>query len=128
MSQPLAPFMGRVPNPHVMYGQADMQNQPTTFNRIGTRWGDVQLSNGWQNTNYGNRMGYRAAGYLIAVSQAVPGQTRMAGSRTADFPMKGPAPSQWDYHVMSSAGSQPNYPGGPGYVMGQLGRIGSSGG
>jgi|SRR5581483_5206267 len=126
--QPLAPFTGRAPNPHVLYGQADMQNQPTTFNRIGTRWGDVQLSNGWQNTNYGGRMMHPSAGYLIATLPVVPGQTRLSGSNPSDFPAKGPAPSQWDYHVMSSAGAQPNYPGGPGYIMGQATHVGSSGG
>lgn len=126
--QPLEPFRGRAVNPHILYGQQDMQNQPTTFNRIGTRWGDVQLSNGWQNTNYGNRMGYRTAGYLIATLPVSPGQTRLAGSNPADFPAKGGAPSQWDYHVMSSAGAQPSYPGGPGYAMGPIGRVGSSGG
>ena len=127
MPQPIGVYQGRVPNPHIAYGQEDLINAPTTFARIGTRWGDVQLSNGWQNTNYGNRMGYRAAGYLIAVNPSIPGQQRLSGSRPGDFPMKGPAPSQWDYHVMSSAGSQPNYPGGPGYIMGQLGHLGSSG-
>lgn len=126
--QPLAPYTGRAVNPHILYGQQDMQNEPVTFARIATRWGDVQLSNGWQFTNYGNRMGFREAGYLIAVNQPLHGQTRLTGSNPSDFPAKGPAPSQWDYHVMSSAGAQPNYPGGPGYIMGKPGYVGSAGG
>lgn len=128
MTQQLGVYAGRVPNPHVYYGQDDMENAPTTFNRIGTRWGDVQLSNGWQYTNYGDRMGYRAEGYLIAVMPNTPGLTRLTGSNPADFPARGPAPSQWDYHVMSTAGAQPNYPGGPGYVMGKVNRVGNAGG
>lgn len=128
MTQALGVYQGRVPNPHIVYGQDDMMNAPTTFARYATRWGDVQLSNGWQNTDYGRRAGYAAKGYLIAVTPTLPGQTRLSANNPADFPARGPAPSQWDYHVMSSAGSQPSYPGGPGYIMGSVGHTGSAGG
>lgn len=128
MPQPIGVYAGRVPNPHIQYGQDDMMNAPTTFARIATRWADVQLSNGWQNTNYGRRNGYQPEGYLIATLPNTPGLTRLSGSNPADFPARGPSPSQWDYHVMSTAGAQPNYPGGPGYIMGQVGRIGNAGG
>lgn len=130
MPQAIGRYFGKRPNPHILYGQDDIETAPTTFNRIGTRWGDVQLSNGWQNTDYGRRTGYAAKGYLIAVLPSLPGQTRLSGSNPADFPARGPAPSQWQFHVNSSAGSQPSYPGGPGYIMGQMGSAasGSAGG
>lgn len=126
--QPIGVYIGRSPNPHVHYGEDDMMNAPTTFAHYATRWGDVQLRNGWSTTNYGRRMNRPEAHQLIAVSPTIPGQTRLIGSNPADFPARGPAPSQWDYHVASTAGSQPNYPGGPGYMMGVPGFTGSSGG
>lgn len=126
--QPIGLYQGRAVNPHVLRGQIDLENAPTTFARYATRWADVQLSNGWQNTDYGKRTGYRGAAYYIATLPTIPGQSRLSGGNPADFPLRGPAPSQWDYHVASTAGSQPNYPGGPGYVMGSLRHAGSYGG
>lgn len=126
--QELGAYQGRGVNPHVLRGQADLENAPTTFARYATRWADMQLSNGWQNTDYGKRTGYRGAAYMIAITPSIPGQTRLIGNNSADFPLRGPAPSQWDYHVASSAGSQPFYPGGPGYVMGKVRFAGASGG
>lgn len=123
VGQPVSVYAGTQPNPHVAYGQADMTNAPVTFNRIGTRWGDVQLSNGWQCTNYGHRLTYNAAGYLIAVSQQQPGQTRLIGQRFADFPARGPSPSQWAFHVATGPGMQPDSPGGPGQAAGPIRNI-----
>jgi len=128
MAQQMAVYIGRTPNPHIAYGQDDMMNAPTTFNRIGTRWGDVQLRNGWQTTNYGRRMTGPEAHQMVAITPRIPGQDRISGTHPADFPVRGPAPSQWDFHVANSAGSQPSYPGGPGYMMGNPGFTGSSGG
>lgn len=120
VGQPIAAYPGKVPNPHIAYGQDDMVNAPVTFNRIGTRWGDVQLNNGWQNTNYGKRLTYNAAGYLFAVSQHVPGYSRLIGRNPADFPARGPAPSQWAFHVATGPGMQPDTPGGPGQAAGPI--------
>jgi hypothetical protein len=123
--RPMAVYIGRTPNPHVLYGEDDMMNAPTTFARIATRWGDVQLSNGWDRTNYGNRTPYKGMGYLNVVQPNVPGQTRQFGQSTADFPMRGSAPSQWDQYVAMTAGAQPDYPGGPGQAMGTIFNPGS---
>lgn len=120
VGQPMAVYQGHVPNPHVYRGQEDMTNAPVTFSRIATRWGDFQLNNGWQNTNYGGRLPYREAGYLIATFPAQPGQTRLIGQRFADFPAKGPSPSQWAYHVATGPGMQPDSPGGPGQAAGPI--------
>lgn len=128
MPQPLGIYHGRVPNPNILYGQDDMENAPTTFARIATRWADVQLSNGWQNTNYGKRFTFSNTGYLASVVPVEPGATRLSGRQQGDFPMRGPAPSQWDFHVNNGPGSQPSYPGGPGFVMGQAVNPGNSGG
>lgn len=118
--QPLQRYQGWVPSPHILYGQQDIETAPLTFNRIGTRWGDVQLSNGWQNTNYGKRMVTPGAYYLVAVTPTIPGQTRLSGGRFADFPARGPAPSQWQSYYDATAGMQPDSPGGPGQMMGPL--------
>lgn len=40
---------------------------------------DVQLSNGWQRTNYGRRTTYASSGYLSTVLPQVPGQSRLIG-------------------------------------------------
>lgn len=122
MPEVLGLCTGRAVNPHVLRGQIDLENTPTTFWRHQAVQGvsDVQLLNGWGTLNFGRRMEQPAAGYLAVVNQPLPGQTRLAGTNPADFPLRGPAPSQWDYHVASSAGSQPNYPGGPGYLMGRM--------
>lgn len=125
--QPLGVYEGRKPNPHVLYGQIDMENAPTTFARIATRWGDLQLSNGLDRTNFGRRFTYSNVGYLANVMPTVPGQDRLSGIHPANYPMRGPAPSQWDTHVANTAGSQPNYPGGPGQVMGAVRNPGSGG-
>lgn len=122
MPQPLGPMTGRAINPHVLRGQVDMENTPTTFWKHQAVQGvsDVQLLNGWGTLNFGRRMTQAAARYLSVVNQPIPGQTRLAGTNPSDFPLRGPAPSQWDYHVASTAGSQPSYPGGPGYIMGRM--------
>lgn len=125
--QEMGVYQGRVPNPNVLYGQADMENAPTTFARYNMRWGDVQLNNGWMRTNFGKRFAFRNTGYLNNIVPTIPGQTRLSGTTPNSFPMRGPAPSQWQFHVDNGPGSQPSTPGGPGYVMGSVAHVGSYG-
>lgn len=120
-------YHGRVPNRHVYYGQNDMETAPFALVKPGFRWGDMQLSNGWDRTNYGNRLTMDAARYLIATRPSVPGQTRLSGTQKNNYPMRGMSPSQWDSYVQNGPGSQPQYPGGPGQVMGSLAYFGNSG-
>lgn len=128
MLQPVGVYQGRIPNPHILYGQEDLINAPVTFARIATRWADVQLSNGWMNTNWGKRQSGREAYYLNTVGvPVIPGQSRQSGQNTADFPVKGMAPSQWQSYVASTAGAQDSYPGGPGMSMGRVVNPGSGG-
>lgn len=106
-------------NPRVPKPELDATREPVTFNRIGTRWGDVQLGNGWMSTNYGRRMTHPNAGYLSEVIPVVPGQTRLIGyGQKSAFPMRGPSPSQWQTYTQATAGSQPSYGAGPGSFYG----------
>jgi hypothetical protein len=120
--QPLYVYPGQIPNPNVQYGQADMTNAPVTFARIAFRWGDVQLSNGLDRMNYSNiQMMGKNGRWNIAMVPTIAGQSRLSGTgQQTTFPMQGPSPSQWSNHVSGSAGSQPQYPGGPGQVLGML--------
>jgi len=94
-------------------------NQPTTFNRFATRWGDLQLRNGLANrVASGQINGYRGEGWYDVAAPTIPGQQRLISGRVGDFPARGPAPSQWSANVANGPGSQPDYPGGPGYLMG----------
>lgn len=121
----MGPYRRHTPNPNVVYGQMDMDNQPTTFNRIGTRWGDVQMHNGWDDTNWGRRITYATAGFYNEVIPVVPGQMRLLPS---GFVGQGPAPSQWQRNVNVGPGSQPMTPGGPGQLQGVSLRNPGSGG
>lgn len=98
----------------------DYDATPIIFARIATRWADIQLKNGLANGVASGRInGYRGEGWLDNVVPVVPGQTRLSGMRMpGNYPAKGPAPSQWQNAYNSTAGSQPMYPGGPGYVVG----------
>jgi hypothetical protein len=125
--QDMAVYAGRVPNPHIQYGQDDLTNAPTTFARFRTRWGGIQLSNGVMRTNFGRRFTFQRTGYLNNVVQTVPGQSRLSGTTPSNFPMRGPAPSQWQFHVDNGPGSQPSTPGGPGQIMGRITHSGSYG-
>jgi hypothetical protein len=98
----------------------DIDGSPITFNRFGTRWGDVQLKNGLANgVASGKIFGYRGEGWYDVVVPTIPGQTRLFGKNPNDFVARGPAPSQWQNNYNMTAGSQPQYPGGPGQVLGQ---------
>lgn len=114
-----------IANPHIgppgPYAR-DLDLQPITFNRFGTRWGDVQLKNGLANGVASGRIwGYRGEGWYDVVVPTIPGQTRLFGNnKPSAYPIKGMAPSQWQNYVQNTAGSQPDYPGGPGQMLGQM--------
>jgi len=118
---PVGIYPGLLPNPHILYGQEDLVNAPVTFARYNMARGvhDVQLSNGWQRTNYGNRTVYASSGYLNEVMPEIPGQSRLSGVNTSDFVMRGPAPAQWQA-IVDNVQSQPSNPGGPGQLMGPI--------
>lgn len=111
----MGPYHKHTPNPNVVYGQMDMDNQRTTYNRIGTRWGDAQMHNGWDNTNWGRRLKYGTQGFMNEVVPIIPGQMRLLPS---GFVGQGPAPSQWQKNVDAGPGAQPFTPGGPGQLQG----------
>jgi hypothetical protein len=102
------------------YYARDYDHSPIIFSRFATRWGDVQLKNGLANgVGSGRIWGYRGEGWLDVTVPTVPGQTRQYGGQLpGNYVQKGPAPSQWTNHVNTGPGSQPNYPGGPGQIMG----------
>lgn len=122
--EPMQSYNGHVgPNPHMLApnrGQ-EYDTTPITFNRFGTRWGDVQLKNGLANgVGSGRIYGYRGEGWLDVVVPVWPGQTRlMGGTSPGYYPARGGAPSQYQQMIDQTAGSQPMYPGGPGYAVGQ---------
>ena len=101
---------------------------PTTFARYNMSRGihDVQLSNGWQNTNYGRIQNYLNEGYMAEVMPQIPGQSRLFGTNKADFVMRGPAPSQWA-NVVANVQKQPMTQGGPGQLLGPVAMGGSRG-
>lgn len=124
MQQPMQVYQGRHPNPNVLYGQQDIETMPVTAALNSTNWGRTQLSNGWDRTSFGLRQ-FVAGGYLQGQIPFSPGLTRMQGRNTTDFMPQGTAPSQWQYHVQGGPGLQPDYPGGPGQIMGNLMNPGS---
>lgn len=122
-SRPMAPNMGMVgANPHMLTPNRDQEydRTPITFNRFGTRWGDIQLKNGLANKVASGRInGYRGEGWYDVTVPLIPGQTRLVGSNHPGyFAPKGGAPSQWQDAINQGPGSQPMYPGGPGYLAG----------
>jgi hypothetical protein len=112
-------------NPYVWRGQEDTVTVPSQYPRFMTPWNQVQLSNGWDRTDWGVRDTSPAASYLSQVAAFQPGQTRLYGSNPADFPMQGMAYPQWQAYVQSTAGAQPSYTGGVGTVNGPVFNPGS---
>ena len=107
----------RRPNPNVFYGQDDQITVPTQYPRFAMKSVyDVQLSNGWDATDWGKRDNSPQGSYLSAVAAFQPGQTRLYGSNYADFPMQGVTPQQWSVYVQTTAGAQSQYNGGPGVI------------
>jgi hypothetical protein len=127
---PIGVYAGRVPNPHIFYGQDDLETGPVTFARYNMARGvhDVQLSNGWQNTAYGLICNYRNEGYLSEVVPVVPGQSRLYGSYgpPAGFVPRGNAPAQWQ-NIVNAVQQQPSNPAGPGQSMGPIASTGAGG-
>lgn len=121
--EPMQSYNGQVfANPHMMTPNRDQEydNTPITFNRIGTRWGDMQLKNGLANGVASGRIwGYRGEGWYDNVVPTIPGQTRLIGGQNMPgyYVPRGGAPSQYQQFRDDTAGSQPMYPGGPGYVV-----------
>jgi hypothetical protein len=127
---PVGVYEGRVPNPHILYGQDDLETGPVTFARYNMARGvhDVQLSNGWQNTGYGLICNYRNEGYLAEVVPVIPGQSRLYGSYgpPAGFVPRGGSPAQWQANV-NAAQAAPTAPGGPGQFVGKIVSTGAGG-
>lgn len=110
-------------------GENSFDNQPITFTRYtNNNTHLVQLSNGWQNTNYGKRLIYKGSGYLNEVVPRIPGQTRLYGGPPNSFVPRGNAPAQWQANVDNGPGMQPESPGGPGQMLGTNLRNPGSGG
>lgn len=123
LAYPMGSVAGRVyANPHMSTPNRDQEydSTPITFNRFATRWGDVQLKNGLANLVGSGRInGYRGEGWYDVTVPLVPGQTRLiGGGQPGAFVPKGGAPSQWQDGFNAGPGSQPMYPGGPGYLAG----------
>jgi hypothetical protein len=127
---PIGVYAGRVPNPHILYGQDDLETGPVTFARYNMSRGmhDVQLSNGWQYTGYGRICNYRNEGYLAVVQPEIPGQSRLFGAYgpPAGFVPRGNSPGQWQ-NIVNQVGQAPSNPGGPGQYMGKIVANGSGG-
>ncbi len=121
---PMGVYPGWYPNPNVLRGQADMESHSQTMILNGHDFLRVQLSNGWDRTSFGLRQNI-PGGYLFAQTPFSPGLNRMQGQGYADFMPVGAAPSQWWRHWLSGPGQQPDYPGGPGYVLGDIRSPGS---
>ena len=119
---PISIYAGRTPNPHHLWGTGDMENKPVTYARYNMSRGvhDVQLSNGWQFTNYGQVTTYATSGYLNAIQPQIPGQSRLIGgsSPTAYVP-RGGSPAQWQTKV-DLANNAASTTGGPGILAGTL--------
>lgn len=120
--RPMQSYNGLVTaNPQMFTPNRDQEYDatPIVFNRFATRWGDMQLKNGLANgVASGKIWGYRGEGWYDNVVPTIPGQTRLiGGNHPGFFPAKGPAPSQWQNAYNQTAGSQPQYPGGPGQVL-----------
>jgi len=133
---PMGVFQGYQQNQHMILQalpggvSARMDPSPVTFARYNMSRGmhDVQLSNGWQFTNYGQICNYRNEGYLAEVMPQIPGQSRLYGSYgpPAGFVPRGNSPSQWQANV-NQVGQQPASPGGPGQYMGTIVSTGAGG-
>jgi hypothetical protein len=95
---------------------------------------DVQLSNGWQRTNYGKRTTYASSGYLSGIVPQVPGQSRLIGQggSPGNFTPKTQsaiAPVTWQNNVAQAQAQAVNTISGPGTIGGTLGTgFGASGG
>lgn len=93
----------RTDNPHVYRGQEDIVTLPVVFPRFMTPDPhQIQLSNGWDKSNYGKRDVSPQASYLSAVAAFQPGQTRMTGQNPGDFVQQGISYAQWQMYAQSA--------------------------
>jgi hypothetical protein len=117
----------RQPNPRTFYGQDDLYTLPITYPRFAHNdVVDVQLANGLSNGALaGYRDGSAPASYLAEVAAFQPGQTRLSGTTPGNFPQRAMAPQQWNAYVQATAGSEPQYGGGSGTVMGMVANPGT---
>lgn len=105
---------GFLPNPHIAYGQRDIDPYPVTFRRH-LHWAGAQLHTGVDTITH-HKIALPAAAYNFGQTPRSPGLDRVNGRNFADFVPRGPAPAQWNYHFQQGPGLQPSSPGGPGQV------------
>lgn len=102
---------------------ADLEPVPITPVR-GQNWPgmQVQLCNGWQKTNYGKKISYD--GYLRLLTDSSTKQRHFLIPHPSGLGPKantsGPAPSNVQQMIDVTAGAQPNAPGGPGFLAGDV--------
>lgn len=113
-------------NPNVWYGQDDMNLMPVALARFAAPF-QVQLHNGVDTLDRGQKNLSPAASYLANVVPLQPGQTRVIGTNPADFPQMNMAPAQWNSYVQATAGMQPQYGTGVGTSAAQVYNPGSAG-
>jgi hypothetical protein len=138
--QPVTRFAGFQPatsiNAVVPGGSSyQIDPSPVTVARYNMSRGvhDVQLSNGWQRTNYGKVTTYGSSGYLSSVVPTWPGQTRLIGQggSPANYTPRTQsaiAPSGWNAKTAAAQNLSVNTISGPGTVGGPMGYMGQSGG
>jgi hypothetical protein len=137
---PMGTFAGYLPPgfavtvPGAVSQQVDPS--PVTVARYNMSRGvhDVQLSNGWQRTNYGKVTTYAGSGYLSGIVPQWPGQTRLfgQGGSPGNFTPRTQsaiAPITWQNNVANAQAQSVNTISGPGTIGGTLGTgFGASGG
>lgn len=111
-------FVGYGVNSARMNG-ADLEPVPITPVR-GQNWPEmqIQLSNGWQHTNMGKRQSYDS--YLRLLTDSSTKQRHFLIPHPSGLgphaQRSGPAPSNVQQMIDQTSGSQPNTPGGPGFL------------
>lgn len=110
-------FVGYGVNPARNNG-ADLEPIPITPVRK-QNWPEmqVQLLNGWQLTNMGKRITYDD--YLRMLSKSEPNKQYLIPSKSGNV-RTGPAPANVQSMIDTTSGSQPNSPGGPGFMAADL--------
>jgi hypothetical protein len=102
---------------------ADLEPVPITPVR-GQNWPgmQIQLSNGWQHTNYGKKISYD--GYLRLLTDSSTRSRRYLTPKPSGLgpnaTHSGPAPSNVQQMINQTSGAQPDSPGGPGFLSGNV--------
>lgn len=73
----------------------------------------VQLSNGWQSTNYGKKLSYDDYLRMLSTSTSEAGNTQVL---PGGGPKKGTSPANYQDWLQNGPGNQPSVVGGPGSV------------